>query len=490
VTQTLTQEFEAQFEAERTQWLRRRVLWYFGVLLALSTLFLFLGRIQMGTPRDASEEVLLLARLIDVFARAGSAVTYLAGFLVAWRIGLRRSGLLALVFWIIVLGAGVTMILLDILLLMIPAEQFVQGEIDGETIEAGPIAKPLGIAAANLWTIGVTHIIAALFIPWSAREAWRPVLPLLGVHAIFVLIAGNAPIWLQALLIAGSPVVALPGVFICLWRHSRFRQKFHLRALRGRYGQVKQELMDARRIHESLFPAPIEDAALSMRFVYEPALQIGGDFLFVHRFPGLPGEEHVEPLSVVVLDVTGHGVAAALTVNRLSGELDRLFAEDPDISPGGVLAALNRYIHFTLAPHSVYATAFVARVDPRDASLAWASGGHPPALLVGPEGGVERLASTAFVLGACDANDFDPDEQVTTLRPGQRLLAYTDGAIEALDAEGRMLRVDGMERLVVEATREGGDGRWIDAVRRRVDGRRAGSPDDDTLLVEILRRHG
>src|SRR6185295_15808135 len=98
-------------------------------------------------------------------------------------------------------------------------------------------------------------------------------------------------------------------------------------------------------------------------YVYEPMRQIGGDLLFV--FP--PSHQHqddgVGALSLVVLDVTGHGIAAALTVNRIVGELERLFIDDPDAPPGKALAVLNRYVFSTLSKHDHYVTAICLRVD-------------------------------------------------------------------------------------------------------------------------------
>src|SRR5690606_28540475 len=99
-----------------------------------------------------------------------------------------------------------------------------------------------------------------------------------------------------------------------------------LRALATRYGEFRRELTDARRIHESLFPKPKCEGDVHFLYLYEPMRQIGGDYLFVSCAPTDDGRR--EMLSFVVIDVTGHGIPAALTVNRLHGELSRLFAED------------------------------------------------------------------------------------------------------------------------------------------------------------------
>jgi serine phosphatase RsbU (regulator of sigma subunit) len=210
---------------------------------------------------------------------------------------------------------------------------------------------------------------------------------------------------------------------------------------------------------------------------------IGGDYLYVFRHQR---EDASCVLSVVVLDVTGHGVPAALTVNRLHGEVELLFAEDPEASPGQVLRALNRYIHLTLAKHSIYATALCMRFDPAGDRMDAASGGHPPAFLVGTDGTIEDISPTTFVLGACRDEDFDPGETGFRFHEGDRVLAYTDGAIEARKADGIMLRIDGLRAMIASGRPEPGD--WPGQLLGAVTGYRGGAPtEDDTLFVEVFR---
>ena len=90
-----------------------------------------------------------------------------------------------------------------------------------------------------------------------------------------------------------------------------------------------------------------DDGPVRLNYVYEPMRQIGGDLLFVHPPPDAM-RDGSGTFSAVILDVTGHGIAAALTVNRLVGELERLFSENAAASPGDVLRGLNRYVTVTL----------------------------------------------------------------------------------------------------------------------------------------------
>jgi serine phosphatase RsbU (regulator of sigma subunit) len=223
-------------------------------------------------------------------------------------------------------------------------------------------------------------------------------------------------------------------------------------------------------------------------YVYEPMRQIGGDLLFV--FP--PSHERptggVSALSVVVLDVTGHGIAAALTVNRIVGELERQFIDRADVPPGDVLKALNRYVYNTLAKHDHYVTAICLRVDSTREMLDYASGGHPTAFLRRANGTIQMLESTAPLLGILAPEEFDSDPQSIPFTRGDAVVAYTDGAAEARNNNGQMLGTAGVKKLLSKIA---GDGRippdWPGDVMRQVVEYRGAPPDDDTLIATLFR---
>src|SRR5262249_4586108 len=142
------------------------------------------------------------------------------------------------------------------------------------------------------------------------------------------------------------PILAVaPGSAWCWWRDRRFRKNFRTTFESRSFRKLQHDLSDARRVHEALLPAARSHGPVRFHYIYEPMRQIGGDLLFVFPPSHLHEAEGVQSLSLVVLDVTGHGIAAALTVNRIVGELERLFIDDPDAPPGKALAALNRYVY-------------------------------------------------------------------------------------------------------------------------------------------------
>jgi hypothetical protein len=347
----------------------------------------------------------------------------------------------------------------------------------------GIVFRAAGLPAGGWLFFAMTHLIACILLPLTPRQAIWPVLGVAGVSAlsrIFVESGGWAP---HILSIAFSPIVGLPGALIAWFRHSRRVGDFKAQFFYSRYGEMRRELIDARKLHESLFPAPVSAGPVRVNYTYEPMRQIGGDFLYVFRTPADDGLGVVT--NAVLLDVTGHGIPAALTVNRLHGELERVFAEDPGSGPGHVLRLLNRYVHLTLSHHSVYVTALCLRIDPTRHELAYASGGHPPAFLRAVDGTIDELHSTSLVLGAAADVDFDPLPETRSFAPGDTLIAYTDGAIECRDQTGKMLKISGLQRLV--ATQQATAGEWSQTVLDAVTRFRFGPPADDTLVVEIHR---
>lgn len=532
MSSTFTSDFRQEFEQERERWLRRRLLWYFGVTIALSVIAIASGAVSLalagakpGSPPGATR-LLQLSSGLGLLASATGLLAY------AWAIRrvyaarhLRREQAIRLVVWLFVVNGALGLVSVIggfEVGKMIDREQQTamrepssaeaaeaegRGDAVGRVIDESPgaaedaenprrgrafMTKPQALAA-GLGGLFVSHFMMCLFLPLSPRESFRPIAPLiamnLGVAAVYFPGAG----WFVALALL-SVLTGVPGAAVCYWRQSRFQDKFHFKALRRRYGEMRQELTDARKIHEALFAQPVLEGPVRMDYRYEPMRQIGGDYLFSKFSPSPHGP--LPTLSVVLMDVTGHGIPAALTVNRLHGELERLFAEHPAASPGFILHALNRYVHLTLASHSVYVTALCVRVDPNatvgldgktwPGVLEWASGGHPPAFLCAVDGSIQSLDSTAFVLGACHGDDFQSDEQCGPFGAGDRLIMYTDGAIEARNREGRMLRIEGFQRVVAGLRPRAGQSLAPEIVHA-VEQFRYGPPADDTLVVEVSR---
>ena len=164
------------------------------------------------------------------------------------------------------------------------------------------------------------------------------------------------------------------------------------------------------------------------------------------------------------------------------GELERIRGAAPRAEPGEVIAMLNQYVHLTLSRYNVYATAICVTIDPSQGRLFWASGGHNPALLHGRNGSLRQLDSTALMLGAQPADEFDAVQKTAELRPNDMLLLYTDGAAEARDRKGEKF---GLQRLRELLQRTPAPRNWPQFIASRVQKHQSGRVEDDVLVATV-----
>lgn len=242
---------------------------------------------------------------------------------------------------------------------------------------------------------------------------------------------------------------------------------------RLRHLQVDHELGLAREIQLSLLPdRPPETDLLDLSAVNVPSSAVGGDY-YDHL---LLGERH---LALVLADVSGHGLSAALLTASMRTGFRLLAREDPE--PSQMARRLNRSLAESSPPNQ-YVAAVLAFLDLEQGRLRICNAGHVPPLLV-QEGQVERLAGGGLPLGLFADATYESRE--FEIRPGALIAFYTDGITEATDPEGEELGLERLEELV--ASHRSTDPRQVlDRIRlevRRHRGRRGGHDDDITLVV-------
>lgn len=474
-----TLEFRHEFRAETDRLLRNRLLWFAVIWLSFNAFWFVLGltvaiwtAVGRSDPESEGSPVL---RAIKAMAEATDGGVFAVVYVVMGGLWLALYGS---VIWRVWRASLSERRIVHLSMALIIA--------DGLVGIAGRAAGLQFGGAAMFIMFWFVHLVACCVFPWTVRQAMIPLAIVAMVsQASYLAIEGHGPesLFVTLLLL----VMTTPAVLICWFRHSQRLQKSSHKFLSAKYGMLRQELAYARQIHEAVFPESKDDGAVRYAYQYQPMRQIGGDFLFAQTVTKPNGHEVV---SVVVMDVTGHGIPAALSVNRLHGEIELRFADDPDISPGEVLERLNRYVYLTMAKHSLFVTALCLRVDTENGTVEWSSGGHPPAFLRGVDGTVRELGSTAFVLGACSDRDFEGEQESCAFHPGDSIIAYTDGASEARDQGGRMVRISGLRSMVATSDRIE-LGSWPERVIDLVTAHRGGSPsEDDTLVIELFRPLG
>ncbi len=187
---------------------------------------------------------------------------------------------------------------------------------------------------------------------------------------------------------------------------------------------------------------------------------------------------------LAVLDVSGHGVAAALytallrTVLRAQAKLTS--------APQRIVQAMNDELASVVGSSGAFATCFLLRLDPSAGTIDYVGAGHDPAIAIGQTGKPRLLEGHGLAMGIKSGETYSG--ATATLRPGERLFLYTDGLHEVFNADGVLF---GSERLIelLKETRGREPAEQLNEVIRRVQSYVGnGSFDDDVTLVCIFRR--
>lgn len=242
-------------------------------------------------------------------------------------------------------------------------------------------------------------------------------------------------------------------------------------ARRNAQRQARSEIEIARHVQEKLFPQPVKQLK-SIRYAARcvPARDVSGDYYdFLDLAPGA--------LGFVLADVSGKGMAAAL----LMASLQAAFRSQTEVVRDGceLLRGINR-LFYSSTPLEQYATVFFADYDDQSRTLRYVNCGHPAPLLVRANGEVERLHSTAPVVGLLSV--WDCEQASLVLAPGDTLVAFSDGVTEAgIENEAEF----GEERLIAAITdsRDANPERLVQEITDRVCAYAGSGGDDCTVLV-------
>ena len=213
--------------------------------------------------------------------------------------------------------------------------------------------------------------------------------------------------------------------------------------LEKRQMEIEAELSLAARVQQSLAPQNLVWNDVSVEAYYSPARTIGGDFGVV--FP-----HSNEALTILMCDVSGHGIGSALMANRIYSET--LHQLERKVGPDTLLRHVHDFVHDRIATDGFYFTMAAVRFSQRGRHMAIAAAGHPPAMLAS-KGHVRLLDSQNGILGCLSETAPSNSVEEINLEPGDRLVLYTDGLVEVFNHHDDMLGVDGFARLVLDSAK-------------------------------------
>jgi phosphoserine phosphatase RsbU/P len=247
-------------------------------------------------------------------------------------------------------------------------------------------------------------------------------------------------------------------------------------AIEAEKRRLDTELAAARSILQTILPddlPPIEGYQVCAHS--EPCFEVGGDLYDVSILPD-------GRVAVVVGDVSGKGLGAALLVSSLVPLLRAMLEAESDLT--ALTANLNRQLWRTTDPVR-YATLFVGVLEPATGRFEYVNAGHNPPILVHADGSVDSVGSTGMPVALMDTGVWRTGELI--LAAGDQLALFSDGIPETWRDEEHDYGEERFEKLLV-STRDQAIEAVRDATLDDVNEFRGEAPVGDDLTLVLLRR--
>lgn len=250
-------------------------------------------------------------------------------------------------------------------------------------------------------------------------------------------------------------------------------------ALRRHEETLQRDVAQAQRMQRKLLPHRLPELGrLELQGYFSPCERLGGDF-----FSAIPlGEDR---MGLFLIDVMGHGVGAAMVTVILREFVlaHRVFYPDSDVFeyPDRALDFMNQRLLAEAFEPAMLATMVYAVVEPKRGRFFCASAGHPAPLLVRTGGQCESLDVQGPALGSETGNPYRVAS--TALGPGDLILFYSDGLVEAANLNKQPFGLDKLQKVLADC-----HGRSASEVERRIEDRLARFlsplvPADDVSLI-------
>jgi sigma-B regulation protein RsbU (phosphoserine phosphatase) len=219
---------------------------------------------------------------------------------------------------------------------------------------------------------------------------------------------------------------------------------------------IAQELSEAAAYVRSLLPAPMQgDVSIPSDWRFITSSSLGGDSFGYHWL-------QPDQLAIYLLDVCGHGVGAALlSVSAINTIRNHTLPETDFSVPSQVLSGLNRAFPME-KQDGKYFTIWYGVLNTTTRELRYASGGHPPAIIVSAKGEFHRLDLPGVIIGAFPWAQYH--DASITLDPGSKLFVYSDGCYEVFHPANGMMTLDQFGGILATT----GPGKGLDQVVNEV----------------------
>ena len=322
-------------------------------------------------------------------------------------------------------------------------------------LEAGNGREAVDLALRELPDLIILDVMMPLMNGYKACSLLKQNIDSKNIPIIFISCIRDESFKIKCLELGVSDYITKPfnKAEVCI----RVRNQVQLYQMTQALRTAHQQLCDKQqRLDEDLRSAAIIQQSLILQHAphlphvrvawqYIPCERVGGDIFNIHRLD----ETH---LALFMLDVSGHGVSAAMVTasvsQSLTPQLGRLLKKRQPLAPyyaitppAEVLRALDE--EYPFERFGTYFTLSYLVLDCRYGRLRYSSAAHPPPLLLRQSGEVVKLREGGAIIGLGGVVPFT--EGAVQLYPGDRLILYTDGVLECINPHGESF---GEERLV------------------------------------------
>ncbi len=209
------------------------------------------------------------------------------------------------------------------------------------------------------------------------------------------------------------------SVVRALDRHLAMAQSFQGEAV-AEIDRLHDELLLAAKVQRDFMPKELPTVdELELSVIFRPASFVSGDIYDLFRISD-------DEVGFFLADAMGHGVPAALMTLFIASHMPRpaIGSNRPIPGPAEALAALSRELHASRGGPTRFATAVAGTIDLRTRTVRIAAAGHPPPLIVGPDG-IRPVDASGMLLGVI--HDAAYEELEFQLEPGESLILHSDG---------------------------------------------------------------
>jgi sigma-B regulation protein RsbU (phosphoserine phosphatase) len=244
--------------------------------------------------------------------------------------------------------------------------------------------------------------------------------------------------------------------------------------------RLRRELALAAEVQRRLLPErPPECLTVELAGFCQPARGVGGDYYDFIKFDN-------ERLGIAIADVAGKGIAAALLMSTVQATLRSLSADGAvNGSLADMVATLNRLLCNSTRGAN-YVTFFYAQFDQTSQRLTYVNAGHNPPLFfrANPSHDFRSLSSGGMFVGMFEHCGYE--QEVVQMRPGDALIAFTDGLPEARNAQDEEFDEERIKEALAETSHLSAP-EIRDEIARRVEEWIASAPQHDDLTFIVMK---